>query len=73
MKQYDRLTYESFPSFTTNINHFFTIYCCNSQRHKLILGNWNGQVTFKLTFGKGGCIDFGMALLKAVDMGLFFA
>ncbi|VDK80306.1 unnamed protein product [Litomosoides sigmodontis] len=31
-------------------------------------GNWNGQVTFKLTFGKGGCIDFGMALLKAVDM-----
>uniref|UniRef100_A0A915Q2R5 GRAM domain-containing protein n=1 Tax=Setaria digitata TaxID=48799 RepID=A0A915Q2R5_9BILA len=31
-------------------------------------GNWNGQVTWKLTFNKGGCIDFGMALLKAVDM-----
>ncbi|VDN93628.1 unnamed protein product [Brugia pahangi] len=31
-------------------------------------GNWNGQVTWKLTFSKGGCIDFGMALLKAVDM-----
>ncbi|MCP9266293.1 Postacrosomal sheath WW domain-binding protein [Dirofilaria immitis] len=31
-------------------------------------GNWNGEVTWKLTFSKGGCIDFGMAMLKAVDM-----
>ncbi|VDN59052.1 unnamed protein product [Dracunculus medinensis] len=31
-------------------------------------GNWDGKVTWKLTFNKGGCIDFGMALLKATDM-----
>uniref|UniRef100_A0A0N5AX96 GRAM domain-containing protein n=1 Tax=Syphacia muris TaxID=451379 RepID=A0A0N5AX96_9BILA len=32
-------------------------------------GNWEGEVTFKLTFNKGGCIDFGQALLKAAEMG----
>lgn len=32
-------------------------------------GNWNGEVTWKLTFNRGGCIDFGQALLKANDMG----
>lgn len=31
-------------------------------------GNWEGDVVFKLTFNKGGCIDFGQALLKAADM-----
>ncbi|VDN01014.1 unnamed protein product [Thelazia callipaeda] len=31
-------------------------------------GNWYGQVTWKLTFSKGGCIDFGQALLQAADM-----
>uniref|UniRef100_A0A915DC28 Vacuolar protein-sorting-associated protein 36 n=1 Tax=Ditylenchus dipsaci TaxID=166011 RepID=A0A915DC28_9BILA len=31
-------------------------------------GNWTGEVTWKLTFNKGGCIDFGQALLKANDM-----
>jgi len=31
-------------------------------------GNWSGEVTWKLTFNKGGCIDFGQALLKANDM-----
>ena len=36
----------------------------------LSLGNWNGDVTFKLSFNKGGCIDFGQALLKAADMGM---
>lgn len=32
-------------------------------------GNWQGEVTWKLTFNNGGCIDFGQALLKAADMG----
>jgi len=31
-------------------------------------GNWNGQVTWKLSFNKGGCVDFGQALLRAADM-----
>lgn len=31
-------------------------------------GNWNGEVVWKLTFNRGGCIDFGQALLKANDM-----
>lgn len=31
-------------------------------------GNWSGRVSWKLTFNKGGCIDFGQALLRAVDM-----
>uniref|UniRef100_A0A0M3I3B0 GRAM domain-containing protein n=1 Tax=Ascaris lumbricoides TaxID=6252 RepID=A0A0M3I3B0_ASCLU len=31
-------------------------------------GNWSGEVTWKLSFNKGGCIDFGQALLKAADM-----
>ncbi|VDD94799.1 unnamed protein product, partial [Enterobius vermicularis] len=35
-------------------------------------GNWEGEVTFKLTFNKGGCIDFGQALLKASDMAHHF-
>lgn len=34
-------------------------------------GNWNGEMTWRLTFNKGGCIDFGHALLKANDMGMF--
>lgn len=32
-------------------------------------GNWEGDGTFKMSFGKGGCIDFGQGLLKAVHMG----
>lgn len=31
-------------------------------------GNWEGEVTWKLTFNSGGCIDFGQALLKAAEM-----
>ncbi|KHN72423.1 WW domain-binding protein 2 [Toxocara canis] len=31
-------------------------------------GNWSGEVTWKLSFNKGGCIDFGQALLQAADM-----
>ncbi|MFH4983520.1 hypothetical protein AB6A40_010229 [Gnathostoma spinigerum] len=31
-------------------------------------GNWSGQVVWKLSFYKGGCIDFGQALLRAADM-----
>ncbi|VDN18726.1 unnamed protein product [Gongylonema pulchrum] len=38
----------------------------------LILGNWNGRVSWKLTFNKGGCIDFGQALLKAAEMARSF-
>lgn len=33
-------------------------------------GNFNGDVTWRLTFNRGGCIDFGQALLKANDMGM---
>jgi hypothetical protein len=32
-------------------------------------GNWQGEVIWKLSFYKGGCIDFGQALLKAADIG----
>uniref|UniRef100_A0A183BKQ3 GRAM domain-containing protein n=1 Tax=Globodera pallida TaxID=36090 RepID=A0A183BKQ3_GLOPA len=31
-------------------------------------GNWEGQSNWKLTFNRGGCIDFGQALLKTSDM-----
>ncbi|TMS37073.1 hypothetical protein L596_004086 [Steinernema carpocapsae] len=31
-------------------------------------GIWSGEVVWKLSFAKGGCIDFGQALLKAADM-----
>ncbi|CAJ0583465.1 unnamed protein product, partial [Mesorhabditis spiculigera] len=31
-------------------------------------GNFDGEVTWKLSFPKGGCIDFGQALLQAADM-----
>ncbi|KAI1725638.1 WW domain-binding protein 2 [Ditylenchus destructor] len=31
-------------------------------------GGWSGEANWKLTFNKGGCIDFGQALLKANDM-----
>uniref|UniRef100_A0A914GZL4 GRAM domain-containing protein n=1 Tax=Globodera rostochiensis TaxID=31243 RepID=A0A914GZL4_GLORO len=31
-------------------------------------GNWEGQANWKLTFNRGGCIDFGQALLKTSDM-----
>uniref|UniRef100_A0A1I8A2D3 GRAM domain-containing protein n=1 Tax=Steinernema glaseri TaxID=37863 RepID=A0A1I8A2D3_9BILA len=31
-------------------------------------GAWSGEVVWKLSFPKGGCIDFGQALLKAADM-----
>jgi hypothetical protein len=31
-------------------------------------GGFTGEVQWKLTFNKGGCIDFGQALLKANDM-----
>ncbi|CAJ0570300.1 unnamed protein product, partial [Mesorhabditis spiculigera] len=30
--------------------------------------NIHGEIEWYLTFSKGGCIEFGMALLKAVDM-----
>jgi hypothetical protein len=33
-------------------------------------GGFTGEVQWKLTFNKGGCIDFGQALLKANDMGM---
>ena len=32
-------------------------------------GNWAGEVTWKMSFNKGGCIDFGKALLQAADIG----
>ncbi|KAH7732248.1 WW-domain-binding protein [Aphelenchoides avenae] len=31
-------------------------------------GNFNGDVTWRLTFNRGGCIEFGQSLLKANDM-----
>ncbi|XP_022189965.1 WW domain-binding protein 2 isoform X2 [Nilaparvata lugens] len=31
-------------------------------------GNWVGEVKFRLTFKKGGAIDFGQAMLKAAHM-----
>ncbi|CAJ0933576.1 unnamed protein product, partial [Mesorhabditis belari] len=31
-------------------------------------GNFDGEVTWKLSFSKGGCVDFGQALLQAADM-----
>lgn len=31
-------------------------------------GNWTGQHDFKLTFNRGGCIEFGEALLNAVQL-----
>lgn len=34
-------------------------------------GNWNGEVAWRMIFNKGGCIDFGKALLKANEMGMF--
>jgi hypothetical protein len=34
-------------------------------------GNWQGSAQWKMTFNKGGCIDFGMALLGAIDQGFF--
>lgn len=35
-------------------------------------GKWNGEAVWRLTFNKGGCIDFGRALLTANDMGILF-
>lgn len=35
-------------------------------------GNWSGEVTWKLSFNKGGCIDFGQALQKAAEMAQSF-
>lgn len=32
-------------------------------------GNWYGEAKFKLTFKKGGAIEFGQAMLKTVSMG----
>jgi len=32
-------------------------------------GNWVGEAKFKLSFKKGGAIDFGQAMLKAAQMG----
>lgn len=32
-------------------------------------GNWLGEAKFKLSFKKGGAIDFGQAMLKAAQMG----
>lgn len=34
-------------------------------------GNFQGDVIWKMTFPKGGCIEFGQALLRATDMGKF--
>ncbi|KAL3081315.1 hypothetical protein niasHT_039792 [Heterodera trifolii] len=31
-------------------------------------GNWEGEVNWKLTFNRGGCIEFGQALLKTSEM-----
>ncbi|KFD48161.1 hypothetical protein M514_10947 [Trichuris suis] len=31
-------------------------------------GNWTGEATFKLTFHLGGCIDFGLTMLHAVEL-----
>lgn len=31
-------------------------------------GNFDGEVTWKLSFPKGGCVDFGKALLRANDL-----
>lgn len=31
-------------------------------------GNWEGEVVFKLTFNRGGCIDFGQAMLHANEL-----
>ena len=31
-------------------------------------GNWEGEAKWKLTFNRGGCIDFGQALLKSDEM-----
>nr|CAD2181986.1 unnamed protein product [Meloidogyne enterolobii] len=31
-------------------------------------GNWQGEASWRLTFKRGGCIDFGQALLKSEEM-----
>uniref|UniRef100_A0A5S6R0E7 GRAM domain-containing protein n=1 Tax=Trichuris muris TaxID=70415 RepID=A0A5S6R0E7_TRIMR len=31
-------------------------------------GNWTGEATFKITFNLGGCIDFGLTMLHAVEL-----
>jgi hypothetical protein len=35
-------------------------------------GNWEGEAKWRLTFNRGGCIDFGQALLKSEEMGKKF-
>ena len=35
-------------------------------------GNFQGDVVWKMTFPKGGCIEFGQALLRATDMGMLW-
>jgi len=35
-------------------------------------GNWEGETVFKISFNKGGCIEFGEALLHAVNLGMSF-
>lgn len=32
-------------------------------------GNWEGDAEFTIIFNKGGCCEFGSALLKAVHLG----
>lgn len=36
-------------------------------------GNFEGDIVWKLSFMKGGCIDFGKALRQAVSMGKFLS
>lgn len=34
-------------------------------------GNFTGTAAFKLQFKSGGCIEFGQAMLRAAQLGLF--
>lgn len=34
-------------------------------------GNFTGEAEWRLTFNKGGCIDFGKALLTANELGIY--
>lgn len=34
-----------------------------------LLGGWEGQGTFKLTFNSGGAIEFGQLMFKAASSG----
>ena len=50
---------------------YWCVYLILYVHHFVIIGNWEGVIKFKLWFNHGGAIEFGQAMLRAGQLGMY--